>query len=74
MLCPICRNWERIGDMIAPHHPLCDRNEANLLHIITRLREGIKKWAAEEDGVPDWLWDVVKSADRVIASEAPSQC
>jgi hypothetical protein len=66
MLCPICANWERVGDLDWPHHTVCDRNEANMLNVIEGLLVGIRKWAAEEDGIPDWLWDTVKRADRII--------
>jgi hypothetical protein len=35
------------------------------------LAQGIRRWAAEEDGVPDWLWAAYEEAHALLGMERP---
>ena len=37
--------------------------------IIKQLTDGIKQWASEEDGVPEFLWDVYQKAMSSIEAK-----
>jgi hypothetical protein len=55
--CRFCSNWAREGqEWSDPHHVRCPLRPEKMLALLERLTVGIGKWAAEEDGVPDWLW------------------
>lgn len=60
MLCHVCSFWAReaaMRDWGDDHHPDCPLHSIHLLPLLRRIADGISRWAGEEDGVPDWLWD-----------------
>jgi hypothetical protein len=73
MLCTICMNWAREASSdLSAHHPHCPRREPNLLAVLGALVTGIEKWAREEDGVPDWLWEAYRAAKALVAEGGAS--
>lgn len=46
------------------HNPACSKFVRYLgaILLIGELAKGISGWAAEEDGVPDWLWEPYRRA------------
>ena len=55
--------------MLAGHHYRCPKHEAEFrrraLELIERLRDSMRKWGNEEDGVPDFAWEAFCEADAV---------
>jgi len=69
-----CVNWCRDGlhvreEMLSNHHFRCPKHEAEFrrraLELIERLRDSMRKWGNEEDGVPDFAWEAFCEADAV---------
>ena len=69
-----CVNWCRDGlhvreEMLAGHHYRCPKFEAEFrrlaIELIGRLRDNMRKWGNEEDGVPDFAWKAFCDADAV---------
>lgn len=38
-------------------------------YLLAKLIQGIKKWAAEEDGVPEWMWEDFCAACRLLGEK-----
>lgn len=55
------------------HHRNCELHPVATFALLQRLCDGIDKWAAEEDGVPDWLWDAYVQARRAVNLPALSE-
>lgn len=55
------------------HHPRCDKfvPDVRATYLIRDLVEGIEEWGAQEDGVPDWLWDAYARAVFVVRGKMP---
>lgn len=71
MICYICGHWARVGGLESEHHPHCpllsrSPTEAEVLRLLRRLCDGIRRWAADEDGVPDYLADDYEAAVSLL--------
>jgi len=63
-----CVGWAGdLGDMTSEHHPECPKSEAKTYDLIQALTDGIERWAAEEDGVPEHLWHTYQRAKAYLA-------
>lgn len=64
-----CATWAS-SDAMAPweHHPNCKRWDpaADLRALITPLVRGREAWGAEEDGIPEFVWDAYCAAKLAI--------
>ena len=69
-----CVNWCRDGlhvreEMLAGHHFRCSQFESEFrrraLVLIERLRNAMRDWGNEEDGVPDFAWRAFCDADAL---------
>ena len=47
---------EAVRDAVAQEQAKHREATADLLALVGRLLDGIRRWAAEEDGIPDWLY------------------
>lgn len=62
--CSICGAWSRMGsEWMDTHAASCPHNPIRLLKALVN---GIRRWAAEEDGVPDWLWEEYLTACELV--------
>jgi len=76
-----CINWacaNALGaHILTGHHPRCPRGGDPLkaaLGLVADLAKGIERWASEEDGVPDCVWEAYRKAKAlqgVFLSEDP---
>lgn len=65
-----CMNWGVVGMSLRTEHaPSCWKREAELGSAFRALIVGIERWAADEDGIPDHLFDAYKSARRMLLPE-----
>lgn len=50
------------------HHPTCKNYVpyANAMRLLSDLVSGINWWAAQEDGVPDEIWEVYKEVTFIL--------
>ena len=74
-----CVNWcsdglHRREEMLAGHHFRCPKFDSEFrrraLELLVRLRDSMRDWANEEDGVPDFAWEAFCEADAVAGKEA----
>jgi hypothetical protein len=70
-----CSTYARASLLDGPdgHHRNCELHPENTFALIARLVDGIDRWAAEEDGVPDRLWDAYQQARYVVNLPALSE-
>jgi len=56
-------------EMLANHHFRCPKFEPEFrrraMELIERLRDNMRTWGNEEDGVPDFAWEAFCEADAV---------
>lgn len=62
-VCKVCEFWAREGGHDKPHHERCPENPEYLRSVIVSLLDGIKRWAADEDGIPEDIWPAVTAAE-----------
>jgi hypothetical protein len=57
------------------HNPSCERfmDCDGASKMISALIMGIETWAAEEDGVPEFLWDAYSKAHFAIRGSLPKE-
>ena len=69
-----CVDWCRDGlhareEMLAGHHYRCPQFEEEFMRrameLIKRLRDNMREWGAQEDGVPDFAWQAFCDAEYV---------
>ena len=64
MKCPIC--YSELNNCVHKFTYDCYKNELKLkeiyLEVLSSLVDGIKEWAGDEDGVPDYMWETFKKA------------
>lgn len=55
------------------HNPTCPHfvDGVGSIELLGELVKGIEAWAAEEDGVPDWLWDAYSRAVYIVRGKVP---
>ena len=77
-----CVNWCSDGlhvreEMLAGHHYRCPKHEAEFrrraMELIERLRDNMRKWGNEEDGVPDFAWKAFCDAEAVAGQTKAAQ-
>lgn len=80
-----CWDWcndgtHRREEMLAGHHYRCPQFESEFrrraLVLIERLRDAMRDWGNEEDGIPEEAWDAWAIANAVIngCAENDSRC
>ena len=63
-----CLNWchnNLTHVLLTGHHERCEHSPDALekaLELIANLTKGIEEWSAQEDGVPDFVWDAYSRA------------
>jgi hypothetical protein len=69
-----CMTWARGGQkLMTRHHPACPKYdpEGDAAAIISDLIRSMRKWAAEEDGIPEIAWDAHERASLMINYDFP---
>jgi hypothetical protein len=57
------------------HHPACNYHIPNLgaADLLLKLVQGIENWAADEDGIPDHVWDAYSQAHFICRGFFPKE-
>jgi hypothetical protein len=74
-LCP-CTTWARTNQtLLSGHHQRCEHYnpEADAVALIAPLLEGIERWAADEDGIPEHIWEAYGRARAAIGRGWPKE-
>lgn len=69
-----CLNWCRdLTGFLWSHHPNCrkHRPDVEARGYVQALVDGIEQWGAEEDGIPDFLWDAYCRAVYALGRPLP---
>jgi hypothetical protein len=77
--CQECYNWAstdaRLRMLGNGHHENCSQFLPNVgaLKLIEELRNGIKWWGNQEDGIPDQLWEPYRQATLLVKGYVPTE-
>lgn len=76
-----CNYWANTGEylplnMITGHHVNCERFtfeeiQRGTVDLLSDLVRGIEEWAANEDGVPDFIYEQYRCAKMIIGERNP---